>query len=52
MINVVVKQITVIYDDPKGPINRPNNPAQQELNKGKNTNKIYVKPFKIIRYFF
>lgn len=48
MKNVNVKQNTVIYDDPKGPRNLPNNPAQQELINGKKTNNKYIKVVEII----
>ena len=39
------KQLTVIYDAPKGPSLRPNNPAQKDPIKGKKINNKYMRSF-------
>jgi hypothetical protein len=39
------KQLTVMYDAPKGPSFRPNNPAQKEPINGKKINNKYIEGF-------
>ena len=45
---VNTKQLTVIYDAPRGPSFRPNNPAQKEPISGKKINNKYIESFEII----
>jgi hypothetical protein len=50
MQKVNSKQLTVIYDAPKGPSFRPNIPAQTEPINGKKINNKYIKIFEIINF--
>ena len=39
-----------MYDAPKGPSFRPNNPAQKEPINGKKINNKYIESFKVINF--